>query len=212
MQRELLRIPDRFLGAEVERIHCVPLRKIVSRYFERWKETGAKGWGLVLSGPNGVGKSWALASMLIHAFDHRLVRAGLFVLAEEFFRLGNPMAHVGLGDEAYTEGGEQTWRDYYMEVPLLAVCDLGKEDRRGKLADTAPLTLGSILRARVQKRLPTLFDTNLSTADEGENTVRAVYGDSIHDLMQECEVFVGVTGKSLRKIAQQKMKDRLTQE
>lgn len=210
-QKRVLRIPERFCGAVPSQIKNAGLRSVVLRYFSRWTETVAQGWGLALWGPNGCGKSWATAAMLNHATAvwpvprPRVGDGGLFVRADEFFRRANPLAVLDGGNEAWVdESQDRTWRDRYMKCAFLVLSDLGKEDRRGKMADTAPLVLGTVLRARVQAKLPTCIDTNLSFRSEGPASVKGVYGTSVFDLLQECVVPVKVIGRSLREVAQAK--------
>lgn len=202
VQKRLLRIPGRFLDAHPSRIKDEDLKEFVERYLKEWNKTGAIGWGLALTGPNGVGKSWSLAAILNAVVARNLVRAGIFVLADEFFRKANPLAELNLGEGAFA--GDELWSDYYRTVPLLVICDLGKEDRRGKMADTAPMILGSVLRDRVQAQRITMFDTNLSLkARSKEESVLDVYGSSIFDLMMESLGMIEVGGVSLRKKKQQ---------
>lgn len=205
VQRNLLRIPDRFLDAHPSKINDDELRKFVDRYLSGWNKTGAEGWGLALTGPNGVGKSWSLAAILNYVLARNLVRSGIFVLADDFFRKANPMAELNLGDEAFA--GDELWSDYYRTVPLLVICDLGKEDRRGKMAETAPMILGSVLRDRVQAQRITMFDTNLSLRKRSkEESVLDVYGASIFDLMMESMGMIEVGGASLREKKQKRIR------
>lgn len=207
IQRELIRIPARFADAMPKDIINPKLRALVLRYLREWPTVGAKGWGIAIGGPNGTGKSWALASVLHYLVAGGFCRSALFVLAEEFFRMANPMAEANLGDLAFT--GDELWKDYYMRVPVLGICDLGKEDRRGRMEDTAALILGTVIRQRVQRGLVTCFDTNLSLAAQGDSTVREFYNEDVYDLLQESTVFIRVTGDSLRKKKQAAMRRRL---
>lgn len=153
--------------------------------------------------------SWALASIVNHGALRMSVEAGtfktaFFVRADDFFRRADPMAVVGSerGEAFIDADHEFLWRDRFASEPMLAISDLGKEDRRGKLSEKAPMLLGSVLRARVQNKLVTCIDTNLTFREHGENTILNVYGRSVYDLMQECIVPVKVTGVSLRQKAQ----------
>lgn len=207
IQRDLIRIPRRFEGALPNGILNSGLKQVVYTYLDKWKDVGAKGWGLALGGPSGLGKSWCMASILHFLVAARYTRSALFVLAEEFFRFANPMAVLDLNGDAYT--GDETWREYYMRVPVLGICDLGKEDRRGKFGENAPFIFGSVLRARVQKGLVTMLDTNLTFRPDSENSMAACYGMNVWDLMHECMLFVQVKGTSLRKQQQESIKRRL---
>lgn len=211
LQRKLLAIPDRYVNAAPEKIKNAALRALVMKYLTtEWNEIGAKKrFGLLLSGPNGSGKTWAMCAMLSAMVGGKRVRSGRFVQASDFFRLANPLAHLDEGTSAFVD--DRTYAQYFKETPALVISDLGKEDRRGKFAQSAPMILGDVLRARSQAKLLTYVDTNLSMSDQGENTIMAVYGTSVHDLFLETMVAVRVStkGPSLRKEQNDKIKARL---
>lgn len=149
-----------------------------------------EGRGLLLSGPVGVGKSYAIAA-LTRAYVHKVVRSDhVFQTAPDLVdNLSDFEAHY----DAYRE---QPWMTTYMNVPWLVINDLSKEYRAGKLGEQVAYKLGRLLRARCEKKLVTHVTTNANG-----NSLREEYGESIASLISEMmtPVLVGGDDRRLKK-------------
>lgn len=140
------------------------------------------GLGLILSGPCGTGKTWALAALTreyrklsMTKPDRYPSRDYVFITSPEFFDC------IGIvGEVEDTHRGGQNMTTTLERVPWLVINDLGKEYRGGKLAEQVPHKLGRILRTRSENMLPTLISTNLEPSGIREN-----YGESLTSLFRE---------------------------
>ena len=132
---------------------------------------GKPGQCLVLSGPPGVGKTWAAA-----AFARALLERGeavMWVYAGELFG-------------QFTPATSRT--SDYTHIQALVVDDLGAEDApgvRGKM--------DSLIYHRHGRILTTLITTNLSV-----DRLRDRYGDRVLDRLAEWGQIVEISGRSMR--------------
>ena len=171
-----LRIPNRFAEAHLSQLDKKVFSEVI-RYSEDTARHVGRGIGLFLSGPPGVGKTYAIAA-LTREFSLKDVRGDYeFVTAPDFFERINPMTP---GEDNYRG---QTWLDTYTRVPWLVINDLGKEYRGGKYAEQASYLLGRVLRARSERVRVTHITTNI----DGKS-MKGTYGESIVSLISEMTI------------------------
>ena len=164
-------------------------------YAEDMEELFADGMGLLLMGPPGVGKSWAMAAL---TFAYRRQAAKNL----EHYHNNRDYVYIQAPDmfDAIPVVGESvdTWRKQpYLktltEVNWLVINDLGKEYRGGKLDEQVPMKLGRVLRTRNERKLPTFITTNLNP-----EALAATYGNSIISNLRETCDAITVGGKDRR--------------
>lgn len=178
-----MRTPKRFANARVEDLD----KKAFAKVLEYWENRVAyfrKGVGLVLSGPNGVGKTHALAA----------ITNGLQRIDSEFVPAVKAIEAYSQFDDVWDEYREQPYAHTLETVSWLVLDDIGKEYRGGKLQEQATFRLGSLLRTRSDACLVTHISTNLFPAKR----IREEYGDSVASLMNETMIAVEVAGKDRR--------------
>ncbi len=143
--------------------------------------------GLIVEGPNGVGKTHAIAAVAheqwVEGFMHK---PPVFVPAA--------MIHDLWAD--YDTWREQPWVTTLKQARVLLVDDLGKENRTTDYRqDIASQRIGELLRFRVQAKLPTYISTNI-----GGDRIKDVYGESVFSLLHElAEVWLMMGGKDRRR-------------
>lgn len=186
-------IPKRFSEATLNSIGPDQFT-MVYNYAENLRRRVRDGEGLILSGPPGVGKTWAIAGLTQH-YAKAVPRADyVFITASEFFDAYS-LFRV---DEAEASGWDsyraQSFATTAETVRWLVINDLGKEYRGGKLSEQIPHKLGKVLRSRSERTLPTHMTTNLTPA-----AFKEAYGDSIASLVSENTTFFTITGPDRRK-------------
>jgi len=178
-----VRTPKRFAGAKMEDLDPKAFAKVI-QYWESRVAHFRKGVGLVLSGPNGVGKTHALAAMT----------NGLKRIDSEFVSAVKAVEAYSQFEDAWDESRDQPYAWTLERVPWLVLDDWGKENRAGKLQEQTIFRLGSLLRTRSDACLVTHISTNLFPAKR----IREEYGDSVASLMNETMIAVEVAGKDRR--------------
>lgn len=164
-------------------------------YAQHLKERFLKGDGLILTGAEGLGKSFAAAALTRH-FRRAAKKDGdgfgscdyVFITAPDMF---DKIAIVG---DCYDSYRGKEYVDTFSTTPWLVINDLGKEYRGGKFDEQIPYKLGRILRARAEREIPTFVTTNLSGAD-----IRSIYGASITSILAETCRSYEIEGKDRRK-------------
>lgn len=194
-----VRVPPRFLAATMDSLDPIQFGK-VDQYAEKLLTNVKEGNGLILCGPSGVGKSWALAALTRYyaefaASTGRRSWDYEFVTAPVFFE----NMSVAKEDPSFVDARRnQPWSVTYQTVKWLVINDLGKEYRGGKLDSQIAFKLGRVLRHRSENQLPTHISTNLQPKGE-EESVNAVYGPSITSLIRETMCVMKISGQDLRK-------------
>lgn len=161
---------------------------------------------MFISGPPGVGKTYALSALT------RAVSAGIryFEGEERMLTLRDYIFATGPSlFECYAlpyDAGDKDKTQELESVNWLVINDLGKEFRSGAYAQQVPYKLGRLLRARVEKRLVTHITTNLllnPTEESPGASIAEIYGQSIYSLLMECCPHrYEVNGKDRRKDAE----------
>jgi len=187
------RLPLRMREATIEGLDPQQFKVVVDYSEKLWYHLKS-GKGLLLSGPPGVGKTWAIS-----ALTNKFVGMGWastpiheFVTAPTLFDL---YASIDPGVDAYTG---LPYDRLYESCLWLVINDLGKEYRGGKLEEQIPYKLGRLLRARNEKRRVTHITTNLA-ASGGPQSIVGVYGKSIASLLSEMVSAYVITGPDRRK-------------
>ena len=187
------RIPRRFAEARLDGVDYHPF-EMVKYYAENMDRCIMAGNGLLLSGPPGVGKTWALAALTYRYHTTHARGDYLFLTAPALFDL-----YGRLRDEWDDHRGQ--WWGVVMEtVPWLVINDLGKENRQGGNRELVAYKLGRLLRARSERKRVTHITTNFRLTMETPDTptVGTEYGESIASLLREMVVGYEVTGPDRR--------------
>ncbi len=162
----------------------------VTSYWERIEDAIKKGEGLLLSGPPGVGKTWAMAAL---TRQYAQKTADVRVPSYEFVTAPDMFDNLGDFGEKIDHYRGQLWTSTYARVRWLVINDLGKEHRGGKLSEVMAHRLGRVLRIRSERMLVTHVTTNLSGAD-----MKEIYGASVMSLMAEMMTLCVIKGRDRR--------------
>lgn len=195
-----LRVPPRFQGATMKHLDRSTFKPVFD-YLNNFDEHLRGGTGLLLSGPNGVGKTHSLVALTREAaqeypkrrkhFDYE------FVTAPDFFE------RVSMFDDRQPVDARRgcTWYDTFISVPWLLIDDLGKEFREGGFQAQVVYKLGRVLRARNGKCLVTHLSTNMALkSSPHKESVSVVYGESITSLLSESTRAFNVQGSDRRRV------------
>lgn len=198
-----LRLPKRFEEAAIEQLDEV-FQCVIDyvSFMEMVRSTKRTPRGLLLSGPVGVGKTYAMAALTAvwagqsgPGGDHEFVTAPYMFDRLPAFDGDDRGPNSGMAVDAYRN---QSWFKTYTRVPWLVVNDLGKENRAGKLHDQVVYKLGRVLRDRNERGLITHVTTNLRLRGN-DQTLAKVYGASITSLLSEMTDAYEVSGPDRRK-------------
>jgi len=183
------KIPKRFKTASMATLDKEQFGMVIE-YSSHASGYTRKGRGLLLSGPPGVGKTWAIAA-LMHAAGYK----NTFVTAPDLFD-----SYKSFGEQAYSSYHGQPWDEVFERTPWLVLNDLGKEYRAGNMGEQVVYKLGRLLRARSERGLVTHITTNilLTKNDADDETLDFVYGSSIMSLLRETMVAYTVDGPDRR--------------
>jgi DNA replication protein DnaC len=178
------RTPPRFVSAKIADLDSEQMR-IPLEYWASAASNAKKGIGLLLSGPNGCGKTYALA-----AFTNALTK-----IDSEFANATKALTrYMSFDGKEWDETRNQSFDCTLETVDWLVLDDLGKEYRGGKLQEQMTFRLGALLRARSENLKITHISTNIYPA----KGVREIYGDSIASLLLEMCKIVEITGLDRR--------------
>jgi DNA replication protein DnaC len=196
-----LRVPPRFKSATMDTLDKKQFG-LMFEYLARIDSNVKRGLGLLLSGPAGVGKSWATVG-LTRAAQLHFAQKGVwfdyeFVTAYDFFE--NIPSFDSAKQQFIDDRRSRPWLSTYVKVPWLILNDLGKENRSGQLHAQVVYKLGRVLRARSERMLVTHITTNLPLkAAKGGETFQSVYGDSIMSLLAEMVKASHINGTDKRR-------------
>ena len=176
----MAKLPLRFRKADMGTVELAP----VLTYHRRLHYNVRRGRGLLLSGPNGVGKTWALAALTKAAINFYADKGRLFdaefISAASMF---DKIAVINDYKEPFDERRQRSWLITLINVNWLVINDLGKEYRGGQLHDQVVYKLGLVLRERSERMLTTHITTNLALS--GDSSIGQIYGESIFSLLGE---------------------------
>jgi DNA replication protein DnaC len=165
-------------------------QRVISKYTKRRRKVLVRGWGLVLMGDNGSGKTMFSS-----------------YIATQFLRRGTSVYYttlVGLNEDfkkGFSDPGFSARLETALEAEFLILDELGKELRAdGHLG----VRLEQILKQRYDDARPTVLATNLSW---GELIKR--YGTSIESMLEGRYVKVPLASGDYRKITKHKLRKDL---
>lgn len=152
--RRDMRVPERYWGVELDKISDRPpgkgvpsARSIVSHYVDNIRDMYARGYGLMLWGDNGVGKTGAGVYLLKQARARRY--PSLFMSAADT-----------LGAYRVEYKKDTSLWDRAHAVPFLLLDDLGKGAIDSK--DRLPRLLDELFRHRMAHQRVTIVTTNMN--------------------------------------------------
>ena len=183
-------IPPRFARATFKSVDHEQFRDLVE-YRKGLRAHCRSGRGVLLSGPPGVGKTWALSALTDEWCSSSASRGKgtpVFVTAPDFFE------NLSEFTEAWDSWRDQSWLDTYTTAAWLVLNDLGKERRNGKYAAQMAERLGRVVRARSERQLLIHVTTNFDAKQLTE-----AYGESVMSLLSEMTVPMAVNGPDRRK-------------
>lgn len=159
------------------------IRAQVEEYREHADRYVQAGFGLILHGTQGTGKT-LLAVLLLKG----LLGKGYSGYFTSFADL------IGVFTQTWRSDDERAWFEQRIRnVTFLVVDDPGKEHGGARGSDLARAAFDGVLRHRVASSLPTIVTTNNSMAETKQS-----YGDGIYDLLFERAVTLRFTAASFR--------------
>lgn len=120
--------------------------------------------GILLSGGNGVGKTYASAALALEIQCQRRRRAEAILASDILERIRSTYSDHDQESARHVVGN-------YRSLPLLVIDDLGFE---GSPSEWAIAQLHGILTVRLGNRLPTIVTTNLTMAQVSERYTPAI--------------------------------------
>ncbi len=195
MQGEILAprsLPKKYADCSIEQVSSGLEWNSVRDYYNSPGKYLHHGVGLVLSGPNGCGKTGAAAVLYKKVKESRPSWGSRNVVWASSRDIATYYGHY------LTEGVFDIPVDeFYNTAKWLVIDELGRESNEKNF----DRRLYSLLKARSDEKLTTLFTTNLSLRDnpEDRNTVVGLYGNSFYSLLHEACVLVSVIGDDRRR-------------
>jgi len=143
-------------------------KAVIQKYTDNLNKVLKNGYGLVLVGDNGVGKSYFLSYVLMAAI--RLGRTAYYTTLPQLIH----DIKKGFNDPVYEKR-----LDWYLTSDFLAIDEMGKEKFRSKEDYTFMDTqVERILKQRFDDAMPTLLATNMNQED-----MNRTYGSTIGSIM-----------------------------
>lgn len=183
-----MRLPELYWPAAVDRISLAdPGRTVFLRYLRKLSEVVPRGYGLLLWGPNGVGKT--ACSALIGKEAARLGFSVLFIRCADLLVWETRKI-------LFEETGTLTLWDRARTVDVLLLDDLGKEvhDANGKSLKE----LEEFMRERISRSKATIVTTNLAPGEQMEK----LYKQSMLHVMKEAIYALKCVGSDFREAKQ----------
>lgn len=176
-------VGKRFQSASLDQLNRKYFQGVLD-YARTYKKYVAQGEGLLLSGPPGIGKTYAVVALMRHIKQLEGGRFDYFVVtAPKLFE--TYAARFSSEEEDTFRGKSRT--QTYEEVTGLVLNDLGKEPRiKDWQEEEAAYKLGRLLRARHEEQRPIFITTNFAiTTSRNSMTFQGAYGSSVWSLVQE---------------------------
>lgn len=177
-----LQIPSRFHKAELKQLDPEHFGMVLE-YAKSMKAMIGEGRGLLIAGPPGIGKTWALAALTKRYVSRAFVPSYVFETAYSLLERYAPIVATA---ETHDSLRNQPWTKTYEDAQWLVLNDLGKDYRGGKMAEQVAYKVGRLIRSRAERGLVTHITTNLPlVGDAHVRTFVKVYGDSVWSLTSE---------------------------
>ena len=186
----LMDLPVHFWGARFADITAQldgdegPLADRITAYFRSAEEHRARGIGLMIMGPNGVGKS--MAAVVVGLEYKRLGETVLFVSAGDV--LDHKMAGTWYSDDT-------TYWEWIRSVDVLLLDDLGKGEAKG--GGYSQIMWDQLLRHRHDHRRVTIITTNIVEMADFEGILKR----STLDVLKESVMPLRLHGENRRDAA-----------
>jgi DNA replication protein DnaC len=192
---ERMRLPNLYWEVSGDGVSLVKGKVEVLGFVDKICDVVGKGYGLLLWGTNGVGKTACAALVAKEA-----CRFGWTVL---FIRVADLLAWETKKELFSVNDAETVW-NRARRVDLLVLDDLGKEtlDAAGKTLKE----LEEFIRERISMKRSTVFTTNLDVRDE----MPKIYMESMMSVMKESILAVHCKGPDHRKQKAENVKQFLT--
>jgi len=187
---ERMRLPRRFWDASFKRISEGVHKEAIERFARKIVPALKKGYGMILWGNNGVGKTAAAAACLKQARLHGAT--GMFITTNQFIM--DTIARTPFDDAHSVHQRAKS-------VDLLVIDDLGKESvDLSASKDTVEAMLEDLLRSRSAEMKSTIITSNLAP-----ETMEAKFGQSLMRVMQEANPLIEMRGPSKRNEGQREL-------
>lgn len=188
----LMRLPERYWSASFDNIPEGKHKRIVGRYVQRIHEAMSHGFGLLLWGPNGSGKTSAAIVCMKHARRHSFTC--LFIRAADLLK-------SDVNKTYFDSSRVQTVYERARTVDLLVVDDLGKEGHPGSgyMAGYATDLFEDLVRDRSSRLRSTIFTTNMNPSDIQKGGEDGLYKRSMAHVLKASTLAVKVDGQDMRK-------------
>lgn len=191
-------LPKRFQHAHMKELDAEVFGDSVIAYGRKLAKNVEAGRGLCLSGPPGVGKTYAAAALTNRLIDRTVGGAPLIVF-ETAYTLVERYAPIVPHADTFNTTRDEPWTKTYESAAWLVINDLGKNYRAGKLQEQLVYKVGRLLRTRAEAMLVTHITTNVPLAKRaGVANFSEVFGDSVWSLMAETMYAYEVEGPDRR--------------
>jgi hypothetical protein len=192
---KIMDIPPNFWRASREQITAqlsdgsIPLIEGLEHYLGNWDEVWERGVGLILAGPNGIGKTCAVA-WLAKEF-RRYSKRVLFMPASLLWE-------YKMDRTLFPHNLEYTYWQWAQRVSVLIIDDFGKGmEANGNTA----IMWDELLRIRLGRRLVTIITTNLDICKQDNKDgvgIDSVVKDSTWSVIKENMIPLSLTGGDRR--------------
>jgi len=176
------RIPPLYWNAEL------PESGALSRYADKLQNNLKAGIGLLMLGPNGVGKTFAACALAKKALEY--TARVLYIPAPD---LVQAYIHEWPFDD------DVTMATAFRTRHLLLIDDIGQE-YRGSGSGYSEQQMVNLIRYRITYRRATVLTTNMNT-----DQLKETYGPGFASLLQQGMVNIMMTGADRRKEGRQKL-------
>lgn len=185
-------IPDSFCDIQPSDIkHNIEMfNRVIQKYVKNLKKAKENSYGLILSGNNGVGKTYFISYILKEVIKQGW-HAYYTTLPNLDYNLKRSMGDRGLQDRLHK----------MLQSDFLAIDELGKEYRTGKEESWIVNRFSEIINERNYGGRPTLLASNLTIEKISE-----LYGKSLKSKLKEKFIVVQINGSDYRNVKYEDMK------
>lgn len=171
-----------YINSDIENENDLETRekslKKIRAYCKRIQEMMDKGWGIVLMGPYGTGKSLLANHILKTALENKY---------SAYTREFSEMINIAITGKDYI-GQEKNIYEELSKIDFYCIENVGWEYSKDQ-SSYVPLKLDSFITLRAQQGLPTLITMNITTSDFKKD-----YGDHIYSVLKGHCLFLHIPG------------------